>query len=497
MFDDTDRDLLINGLAAAHAKEYDLARHYLEWYLRLEPPFDQRLEALMALAEISMDPAEQRRLLDEALAISPGEPRARRLLAVLNGKLDPSQIVDADRLAAAHPPAVETHDYASPRPHVETQDIASRSRQQTRVPAETHPDQPIGAGDIASLPPSAPNPADAEARRFTCPNCGGRMVYTPDGEGLVCEYCAAHPAASAVETHPDQPIGTGDVASRSGGDFTVAMATAKGHLAPVQQHVLACKGCGAVFILPPQQLSLTCPYCESNYVIEEPETRELVAPGCVIPFKVDEKAAAQALRAWIDGLRLKTHVTVARGHGLYLPAWAFTIDGQVDWHCLVRAGRDQWTGQEQWEQRDDLELLDSRDLLVPASPRLPEACRPALAGYHMPEAVPYSEEYLASWPAETYQVTVSDASLEARQQVFKAAQEKVHARLALEKVRNLGFSSLGIIIETYNLVLLPAWLASYTVQGAPRPYDVLVNGQSAAVTGARPPTGLAGLLGKI
>ena len=33
------------------------------------------------------------------------------------------------------------------------------------------------------------------------------------------------------------------------GNFTVAMATARGHVVPVQQHVLACKGCGAVFIL--------------------------------------------------------------------------------------------------------------------------------------------------------------------------------------------------------------------------------------------------------
>jgi hypothetical protein len=504
MYDDPAHEILVNGLAAARAKEYDLARHYLEWYLRLEPPFDQRMDALLALVEISSDPAEQRALLDEALVINPSEPRARRRLAILQGKLDPAQIVDADRLVAPQ---------ASPGPS-----------------------QVVEAGSLGALAAGA----DSAARRFTCPNCGGRMVYTPDGEGLVCEYCAAHPpvpsvpleSGASVPSVPSVPLvplvplesgapaggaptghvprssegqvprssegqvpraSEGQVPRASEGDFTVAMATAVGHLAPVQQRVLTCKGCGAVFILPPQQITLTCPYCESDYVLEE--MHALVAPSSVIPFKVDAAAAMQALRAWLDGLRLKTPVRVAKGRGLYLPAWAFTIDGQVDWHCQIKTGRDEWTGQEIWEQRDDLELVDAQNLLVAASQRLPEACRPGLMGYNTQELAPYSEEYLANWPAETYQETVSNASLEARQRVLKTAQEKVHDRLLLNQVRNLTFSSLGIIIETYSLVLLPAWLANYSV--GERRYDVMVNGQTAAVTGARPSSGLAAFLEKL
>ncbi len=447
MFEDPDREILINGLSAARAGEKDLARHYLEWYLRLEPPFDQRLDALMALVEISTDPAEQRTLLDEALALNPGDPRARRRLAVLQGKLDPAKIVDANRLAAAPPP-------------------------------------PSDPGARLSTADAALNPADqaSTANRFTCPNCGGRMVFTPDGAGLVCEYCAAHP-----------PAGSPAAAPTAGQNFTVAMATAVGHLAPTQQRVLTCKGCGATYILPPRQLTLTCPYCESNYVLEE--TRELVAPGQVIPFKVDAGAAMSALRDWLDELRLKAPAHVTRGHGLYLPAWSFTIDGQVDYHYQVKVGRNDWTGQEEWEQRDDLDLLDTRDLLIAASPRLPEACRPALLDYDLQELAPYSDHYLANWPAETYQETVSAASLEARQRVFKAVQDRVKTKLLFNQVRNLSFSSLGIIIETYNLVLLPAWLANYSVQE--KRYEVMVNGQTGSVTGARPPSGLAGLLDRL
>ena len=435
--DDASHDILVNGIAAFRAKEYDLARHYLEWYLRLDPPLEKRMDALTLMAEIAKDPADRRAYLEEALAIEPGDPRARRLLAVMDGKLDPAQIVDPDRMATVSTP-------------------------------ET--------------------PEAADARRFTCPNCGGRMVFTPDGQGLACEYCAAHPPADGGTAS----AGTSVVPD---GNFTVAMATARGHVVPVQQHVLACKSCGAVFILPPQQLTLTCPYCESVHVLAEKETRQLVAPSAVIPFGVDEAAARQSLHDWLHTLQLKAPaVAVGAMHGLYLPAWSFDVDGQVDWRCRVKVGRNEWTGEEIWEQREDLELVDYRNLLIAASTRLPEVCRPELAGYNLKQLAPYDERCLANWPAETYQQSVSDASLDAREYIFKREQEKIKGKLVVQQVRDLTINSLGIVIEAYKLVLVPAWLAHYTLQE--KRYDVMVNGQTGHVTGARPYGGIAGWLNR-
>src|SRR5512146_3083832 len=211
---DATRDLLVRGIAAFKARDFGEARHYLEWLLRLEPPVDQRLDALMCLVEISRDPVEQRSLLEDALALDPADPRPRRRLAILEGRLDPAQIVDPDRLPAA-----------------------------------------------AALTPDA---ADSGARRFTCPTCGGRMVFTPDGQSLVCEYCAGRERSvtQIQEQHAPQvgfygpsskpPAGSPSASESAAGvpeeDFTVAMATARGHLAPARQHILACQGCGAGFI---------------------------------------------------------------------------------------------------------------------------------------------------------------------------------------------------------------------------------------------------------
>src|SRR5512142_3343418 len=101
---DATRDLLVRGIAAFKARDFGEARHYLEWLLRLEPPMDQRLDALMCLVEISHEPAEQHSLLEDALALNPADPRARRRLAILDGRLDPAKVVDPDKLAPPIPP---------------------------------------------------------------------------------------------------------------------------------------------------------------------------------------------------------------------------------------------------------------------------------------------------------------------------------------------------------------------------------------------------------
>jgi len=85
--------LLISGIASVKAKEYAEARHYLEWMLRIDADPEQCMEAWYWLSEISTDTDEKHFWLEKMLAYNPGEPRARRNLAVLQGRLNPAEIV--------------------------------------------------------------------------------------------------------------------------------------------------------------------------------------------------------------------------------------------------------------------------------------------------------------------------------------------------------------------------------------------------------------------
>src|SRR6185295_8650113 len=113
---DDGRDLLILGIAAAKDGRRDEARRYLELCLLNDPQTDTRLQAWRYLAEVSDNTAEKRDYLDRVLAVDPTDGTARRALAILDGRLNPSDVVNPDRIApglAAHSVGVQT-DGSSP-----------------------------------------------------------------------------------------------------------------------------------------------------------------------------------------------------------------------------------------------------------------------------------------------------------------------------------------------------------------------------------------------
>ena len=149
--------------------------------------------------------------------------------------------------------------------------------------------------DTVKLNTAVPTePQAANAEHFQCPRCAARMNYTPDGTALVCEYCRYRQELAAPENQVAVEFGFGGIEQ----DFIAALATAKGHLQPVATRTLFCQGCGIELVLPPESISITCPYCDSVYVAEAAETREILPPQALIPFSVNEDAARQALIAW-------------------------------------------------------------------------------------------------------------------------------------------------------------------------------------------------------
>ena len=144
---DYDNDLLREAIANIKAKDFSLARRYLERALDIADDHETRIWANYWMSQITDDLQEKRKYLEEVLAAEPTHPEARRALALLDGK-----IVNPDAL-----PAQST----------ETQ--------------------------------------NAKADRFACPKCGARMVFDGDGRTLVCEQCTSTQALnnSAPEFEQD------------------------------------------------------------------------------------------------------------------------------------------------------------------------------------------------------------------------------------------------------------------------------------------------------
>jgi len=313
-----------------------------------------------------------------------------------------------------------------------------------------------------------------KAERFICPTCGGRMTYTPDGQSLICEYCESRQRLTG---------GAQGVESVREGNFVAALSTARGHLHPVTVHEFICQGCSASFIAQPEQLNMVCPYCASAHVICQENEREVNAPNGLIPFQINEQQAKTALLEWFEGERPR----VARGQAMYLPVWTFDVSGQIRWDYKILRDK-------KWLPQNDMAVIDVNDILITETRRLPELLRQAIQTYDLKGIVPYDARFLANWPAETYDISLGDASLDAREIAVKKEKQKVLS-LMMADIDDFHFDSSQIMVSAYRLLLLPVWLTHYMIDD--RRYSILINGQTGVVVGEKHGSGLKKFLSNL
>ena len=123
--------LLRSGIIEAKAGEKITARRYLERAVSTSGDHAILSEAWYWLSKVIDDPTERHSALENCISFDMRHARARRELAILDGKLDEKEIINPDA-----PPVQST------------------------------------------------DPAQTNADRFMCPQCGARMVFAPDGSGL-------------------------------------------------------------------------------------------------------------------------------------------------------------------------------------------------------------------------------------------------------------------------------------------------------------------------
>lgn len=144
MFSDYGKELLRRGIIDAKSGDKESARRYLDRAVYISNDHDVLAEAWFWMSQVIDDPAERRKALENCLIHDLHHARARRALAILDGKLKADEIVDPDH-----------------------------------------------------LPPAPEGLRAVDAERFMCPKCGGRMSFAPDGQSLLCEYCSRNQKFSA------------------------------------------------------------------------------------------------------------------------------------------------------------------------------------------------------------------------------------------------------------------------------------------------------------
>jgi hypothetical protein len=251
------------------------------------------------------------------------------------------------------------------------------------------------------------------------------------------------------------------------------MVTIRGHSHTVQIQCITCNGCGAEFLLPPVALTGNCPYCGSSYAVGQNMNRDVIPPAGIIPMSISSQEVASILHEIFEKRDSNLSAYNLDLQGFYLPAWNYTLGGILEWRGFKeRKGKK--------IQVSGSVPVSAGNVVVPGSPHFQDQFLPLLKTYTLQKSLSFDFHYLVDWPAETYSISVGDASLRARKIVLDQMQSEMR-EIQCRGVEGLQISSAGMVVESFQLLLLPVWRVSMI--GAGQTQDVLVNGQNGSIDG--------------
>ena len=328
--------------------------------------------------------------------------------------------------------------------------------------------------------------------KFACPSCGGEANWNPAKQKLVCPFCGTE---SPAKLDAGGAIVEHDLvaALRGIGDDARGWQAAK--------REVKCQSCNAISVLDPKRQAQNCEFCGSAQLVPYEEAKPAFRPESVLPFKLSESAARDAIRAWYGRLwlapsALKRRAMTDTVRGVYLPYWTF--DARVDAEWTAEAGHYYYTTetyveggqtrtrqvqQVRWEPAAGRLQHFFDDDLVCASVGVHSELLRGIEPYPTQDLRPYDAGYVAGWVVERYQIDLVAAAQRARDAMDAKVQALCAQQVPGDTFRNLAVRS-DYSGQTFKHILAPVWLLTYNY-GA-RAFQCALNGVTGAVRGEYP-----------
>ncbi len=316
--------------------------------------------------------------------------------------------------------------------------------------------------------------------------------------------------APRAETCPScgAPIGPADRFCGACGTENPAAAPADGAASdvPASRH-LRCQACGAEVATEAEQRSFTCPFCESNYVVEfSPETSGRDPPEFVIGFQVTPEKAEELYQTWLKSNSwfrpkdLQSARVKQRLRGVYLPCWTFNMLAESHWsasigeywyrtetYTTIQNGKPvtktRRVRETEWWDLAGRHHAYHRGHLVSASKGLKQGDLDRILPFRLADLQRYHPGFLAGWLCEEYVMTRNEALVLCEEAFRQREYQQIAAFMPGDTHRHLHAETSFCDVRE-DLVLLPMYLLTY--QYGDKLYRFLLNGQTGKIAGDKP-----------
>jgi predicted RNA-binding Zn-ribbon protein involved in translation (DUF1610 family) len=401
MTSDYAKELLRTGIIEVKAKHFDSARRYLDRAIYMARSHDVIAEAWFWMSEAVETKEEKRKALENCLSHDLRHARARRALAILDGKLKDDDVIDPNH-----------------------------------------------------LPPAPQGLRDADAQRFMCPKCGARMSFAPDGSNaLVCDYCTNQHALGLHKNNDEKDFIVAMATMKGHGKPLQEQAfhcngCGAEFILPPKQISSSCAYCDSPHVIRLENTKdLLAPDAIIPFAFDNKQATkyliEWVEKNKIKPEKKVDLPRGLYLPLWTFDIGGSIEYT---GEMIQYEDEFF---GEKKQKKVIRVS-------------DEYPIIVD-DYPIPASRKLSSVFHELIPTFDLKALKPYDPRFLSSWLAEIYDVPMADASLDARSMAYKKYKNEMS--YLISNVKIIHTSSAKITVESFKLNLLPVWMTEIPFGG--------------------------------
>ena len=329
----------------------------------------------------------------------------------------------------------------------------------------------------------------AALQEYKCPCCGGAIEFDSNVQKMVCPYCDTEfemeTLASYDEVLNSEQADAMEWETEAGSEWD------EGEADGLREYV--CKSCGGTIVGDETTGAAECPYC-GNPVVMMGQFAGALRPDYVIPFKLDKKAAVEALNKYYGGKKLLPGIFSSRNHieevkGIYVPVWLFDADADAQIRCKASKTRLWSDSRYHYTETSYYSVVRGGSIgfervPVDGSSKIDDTLMESLEPYNFADAVDFQTAYLAGYLADKYDVDADTSIERANERIRKSTKDSF---------RNTVKGYASVIPEHTNIqlhngqakyALYPVWLLNTTWDG--QKYTFAMNGQTGKMVGDLP-----------